>query len=205
MVEILRLAESSIKGLADRIAILRMDALKHEAQVRLRGRVTLENAKRFPRPEDLVGRGAQAEAAGAAQFLSLGEVGLALPQRILRLLALGDVFAGDQHDRRAVAARHRLGVFTDPENRAVFADLADLPGVRLVHGFQAQPYALTDEVAVFLEKDVQHGLAGQLGRRVTQLCGAKRVHVEHRPGRIDHEIHDRIMLEHLAPLLHGVA
>ncbi|MEY9291412.1 hypothetical protein ABH979_004486 [Bradyrhizobium ottawaense] len=63
---------------------------------------------------------------------------------------------------------------------------------------------MTNEVVVFLEEDVQHGLADQLGRRVAQLCGAKRIHVEHRSGRIDHEVHDRIVLEHLAPLLHGV-
>ena len=59
---------------------------------------------------------------------------------------------------------------------------------------------------VFLEEDVQHGLADQSGRRrIAQLCGAKRIHVDHRSGRVDHEVHDRVVLEHLAPLLHGVA
>ncbi|MGY2936194.1 hypothetical protein ACVWZ6_005796 [Bradyrhizobium sp. GM6.1] len=99
MVEIADLTEGPIKGLADRIAIFRMNALENEIERRFDLRVTLEDAKGLPGPDGLAGCQAQAEAAGAAQLLRLGKVGLALPQRILRLLALGDVFAGDQHDR----------------------------------------------------------------------------------------------------------
>ena len=181
-----------------------MDALKNEFQRRLHGQVALEDAEGFLRPDDLAGGGAQAEAAGMAQLLCLGEIGLALSQRVLGLLALGDVLASDQNDQLAVGPPHGLGIFTHPQHRAVFPDLANLPGVGLVDGLEAEPDAFADEVMVFFKEDVEHGLADQLFRRVAELCGAERVDVQYGARRLDHEVHDRVMLEHLAPLLHGV-
>lgn len=65
-------------------------------------------------PGDLAGCGLPSETAGVAQFLRLGEIGLALSQSILGFLALGDVLAGDQHDWSAIGPQHGLGILAHP-------------------------------------------------------------------------------------------
>jgi hypothetical protein len=90
-----------------------------------------------------------------------------LPQGIFGTLALGDVFTGDQDNQLVPRPSHRLGVFTDPERRTVAADLADLPAVRLAGIVRADGNVSLNECAVFLEKDIQHGLPDQLADRVS--------------------------------------
>ncbi|MGC0396094.1 hypothetical protein ACVIU7_007444 [Bradyrhizobium liaoningense] len=71
----------------------------------------------------------------------------------------------------------------------------------LVDGLKAQRDTRADEVAILLEEDIQHRSADQFRGGVAQLRGAERVHVDHGSGRIDHEVHDRGVLEDLLPLL----
>ena len=61
----------------------------------------------------------------------------AFPNRLFCALALGDVFARDEHDHVAVRPLDSLGAFAYPQRRAVLADLLGLPRVQLAGPFQA--------------------------------------------------------------------
>src|SRR5437868_8158863 len=182
-----------------------MGALENELQAGLGRLVTLEDTKGFSRPNDLAGGDAPAEAAGSVQFLRLGQIGLALPQSIFRVLALGDIFACDQHDKLAVSPSERLGAFAHPEHRTILPDLWNLPGVRLADTFKADRKTFSDELTIFFEKDAQHGLAGELRGQIAELCSAKGVHIQNRSALIDHEVHDRVVLEDFPPFPFAIA
>ena len=49
--------------------------------------------------------------------------------------ALGDVFARNQDDRITARPPHSLGVFTNPDRRAILADFSDLPAMRTAEVF----------------------------------------------------------------------
>ena len=125
---------------------------------------------------------------------------LALPQGVFGLLALGDVLACDQDDQPAVQPSHGFGVFTNPKRRTVLADLSDLPAMRLADIRQADVDAFPDQLPVFLKENLQHRCATQFADGIAELRGAKSVHRQHGAVRIDHEVHDRVMLEDLLPL-----
>src|SRR5262249_15898767 len=146
------------------------------------------------RPDNLAGGNTPAEAAGVAQSLRFGEIHLALSQAIFGPLALGDVFAGDEHDLLIACPPHRFGIFADPEHGAVLANLSDFPGGRLAEVFQTEAKVLPDERSVFIKEDVQHGLSDQFADRIAELRSAKRIHGEDSTGRVDYEVHDRVVL-----------
>ena len=53
-------------------------------------------------------------------------------------------------------------------------------------------------------KDVHHGVADQFGNCVSELLGAERIDRNDGAGRVDHEIHGRVVLEDRPPLLLAV-
>ncbi|WP_244425552.1 hypothetical protein [Bradyrhizobium sp. STM 3843] len=71
--------------------------------------------------------------------------------------------------------------------------------------FQTDRNAIVHERMVFREKDIKHGLADQLRHGIAKLSGTESVHIQHSAARIDHEIHDRIVLENLPPFPFAVA
>ena len=71
--------------------------------------------------------------------------------------------------------------------------------MRLADSFQADCNRVSNELTVFFEKDAQHGLAGEVRGQIAELCSAKGVHIQNRSARVDHEVHDRVVLEDFAP------
>src|SRR5215472_16548490 len=120
---------------------------------------------------------------------------------LLVVLALGNIFAGDQDDHVTSRPPYRLRIFANPENRAVLAYFSDLPAMRPAEFFCAACQFSFHKFSVLLEKYVQHRLSNQLRGCIPELRGAKAVHRQHCPGWTDHEIHDRVVLKYLAPLL----
>src|SRR5262245_53009063 len=100
-----------------------------------------------------------------AQMLRFGQIGLALPQRVFSLFALRDVLACDQDDELAVGAPQSLGVFAHPQHRTVLPDLSNFPSMRLAGRLQAHRNTLTDELSIFFEKNLLHGLTNQVSDR----------------------------------------
>src|SRR5258706_5143958 len=92
-------------------------------------------------------------------------------------------------------------MFTDPEHRCVLAEFSDFPAIRSPGCFQAEghlsPYEL---LVIFLKDEIQYRLPYQFARRITELGRTKGVRRKDYAARIDHEVHDRIVLEDLPPL-----
>jgi hypothetical protein len=70
---------------------------------------------------------------------------------------------------------------------------------------QADLDAFPDQVPVFRKENLQHRVPTQFADGVAELRGAKGVHRQHRAFRVDHEVHDGIMLKDLLPLLLALA
>src|SRR4051794_5794415 len=177
-----------------------MGSLHDQFQSWLGRPVITKDSESLLRPEYFAARNGPAETARAAYSLCFGEIHLALPQGIFGALALGIVFTGDQDNQFVPRPPYRLGIFTDPEDCPVAADLSDLPAVRPARIFGAGSNVSLNECPVFLKEDIQHGLPDQLADRVTELRGAERVHRQDGSCRVDHEVHDRVMFEHFPPL-----
>ena len=77
--------------------------------------------------------------------------------------------------------------------------------MRLTDIFQADGHTFPDQVPVFFKEDLQHGLPKQFADRIAELRGTKTVDRQDGAGRIDHEVHDRVVLEDLLPLRLTVA
>src|SRR3982074_1769669 len=97
-----------------------------------------------------------APAAGAADSLPLSQQSLAAAQLILCLSALGDVLARDQQNGTIVRPRHEFDIFADPKHRAVLAELANFPALRLAGLFQADGNIPFDGLSISFMKMRHH-------------------------------------------------
>ena len=126
---------------------------------------------------------------------------LTLPQIGFGTLAQCDVLAGDQHDATAIDSAHRLCRLAHPDDGAIATDLADLPAHDLAEMLKACGERLLYGLPLGFRKHLQHCLANQLVNRVSKLIGSVGIDGEHRPPRIHHEVHGRVVLKDISPLL----
>src|SRR5262249_3312547 len=76
---------------------------------------------------------------------------------------------------------------------------------RLADRFNAHGNTIANKRTIFFGKDLEHGLTDELCRQIPELFCAEGINVQDRSYRIDHEVHNRVMLEYFAPLFLAVA
>src|SRR3954471_16113714 len=69
----------------------------------------------------------QEQRIGSVVRYGMGKVEL-VPQRLLGLLALGNILASDEYDRSPVGIPNDARVFPRPQHAPIFANLAGFPG-----------------------------------------------------------------------------
>ncbi len=119
------------------------------------------------------------------------------------VFALGDVLACDQDDQLIVQPPHGFWRFHEPKATElslrtfqISPNCGSSADVFQAYGNAAVP----GHMLLFGRKDFQHGLPEQFADGVAELYSAECVDGQHGAGRVDHEIHHRVVLEYLLPL-----
>jgi hypothetical protein len=144
-------------------------------------------------------RDAAGESSHRLHFMRLPKLSLEALLFRLDLFALGNVLAGQQHDR-AVYPPHGLSSFADPECSTVFANLARFPAFGPAKMLQAVVEVFVDRAAIGFMNEAGHRPAEQLVDFVAELFRAERVYCENLSGVVDDEVHSRVIIEDVPPL-----